>query len=107
MKVARLIDGKGLLMRFPNRAPASRTLPYSDRASVCRPESACLVKGSRRMAVLNKMVHTRVKALYLSSAIVCVTFGRWLKRAHLRDAEPGFVELSGGLQSVLCRWSMS
>ena len=104
MKLARLIDGRGLLMRFPNRAPASRTLPSSDRASVCRPEPNCLVKGSRRMAVLNKMVHTRVKALNLRT-IVCVTFGRWLKRWHLRDA----VVLEAKRRPCVgaCRWSMS
>lgn len=52
------------------------------------------------MAVLNNMVQTRVKALYLST-IVCVTFSRWLKRGHLRDTEPGFLNLSAGHASVL------
>lgn len=59
------------------------------------------------MAVLNKMVHTAVKALN-PRAIVWVTFWRGGSSAgHLRDTEPGFVKLSGGLKSVLCRWSMS
>ncbi len=40
-------------MRFPNRAPASRTLPSWDRAPVCRAEADCL-GGSQRMVVLSK-----------------------------------------------------
>lgn len=59
-------------MPFPNRAAASRTPPSSGGTSVCGAESDCLVKGSRRMAVLNKTVQTRVKALYVRT-IVCVT----------------------------------
>lgn len=74
MKLARLVGGRGLLMRFPNHAAAPRTLTSSDRAPVCRAESDCLVKGSRGMAVHNKMVQANVKALYLRT-IGCVTFG--------------------------------